>query len=276
MKRIGIAAAVATAPGCSFDGDDDDRPERPGELGAGTFRYICVGDADPYCASGFVADTFPERFAVNGAFDLDFDPHEYYPSPDEPLPRVIAGSPDSVRSEAMAFYFVRPGYAGFLARNAVGEVIDLRHLYGSAVERIAVVTGGSQELSRLELDVGQDIDVTVEPQDALRSVLAGSLTWGYTIDDTSVAEVLTTDRDRDVTVRAVAPGETTLRIDAGGFMQEVAVVVAGEVDATDGAQTDGGETGAAETGVAETGAAEEDGGSSGAGESGSGMTTGGN
>ena len=243
MRRVSIAVAVAAAPGCGWDSDDDDRPERPGELGAGTFRYICVGDADPYCETGFVADTFPERFAVNGAFDLDFDPHEYYPVPEEPLPRVIAGSPDSVRSEAMAFYFARPGYAAFLARNTVGEVIDLRHFYGALVARIAVVSGGSQELSRIDLEAGQEIDVTVEPQDSLRSVLAGSLTWSYTMDDPSVAEVVTADRDLDVTIRALAGGTTTLRIVASGFEQTVEVNVGGEPSAT--------ESGAEETGAAE-------------------------
>jgi hypothetical protein len=237
LKRVSIAAAVAAAPGCGWDSDDDDRPERPGELGAGTFRYICVGDADPYCETGFVAETFPERFAVNGLFDLDFDPHEYYPEPEEPLSRVIAGSPDSVLSEAMAFSFLRPGYAAFLARNTTGEVIDLRHFYGAAVARVAVVTGGSQELSRIELEAGQDIDVTVEPQDSLRSVLAGSLTWSYTVDDPSVAEVLTEDRDRDVTIRALASGTTTLRIVASGFEQTVEVSVGGEPSATETGDT---------------------------------------
>jgi hypothetical protein len=228
MKRVSIAAAVAASPSCTFGDDDDDRPERPGELGTGTFRYICVGDSDPYCENGFVAETFPDRFAVGGAFDLDFDPNEFEPWPDEPLSRVIAGSPDSVHDEAMAFYFVRPGYAAFLARNTTGEIVDLRHLYGAAVERIAVVAGDSQELSALELAAGEEIDLRVEPQDSLRSVLAGSLTWEYVIDDPSVAEVSTTDRDRDVTIRALAAGETTLRIKAGEFEQIVSVSVAGD------------------------------------------------
>lgn len=143
----------------------------------------------------------------------------------------------------MAFVFVRPGYAAFLARNTVGEVIDLRHFYGAVVSRVAVVAGGSQELSRLELDPGEEIDVTAEPQDSLRSVLAGSLTYGYAIDDPSVAEVLTTDRDRDVTIRAVGGGETVLRINAGGFEQELVVSVSAA--ASEGAES--GESGGAAT-----------------------------
>lgn len=227
MKRVSIATAVAASSGCVFGDDDDDRPERPGELGTGTFRYICVGDSDPYCENGFVAETFPERFAVGGAFDLDFDPTEFEVLDGEPLPRVIAGSPDSVHSEAMAFSFARPGYAAFLARNTIGEVVDLKHFYGAAVERIAVTAGDSQELAELGLLVGDEIDLRVEPQDSLRSVLAGSLTWEYAIDDPAVAEVLSTDNDRDVSIRAVGPGATTLHVIAGGFDQIVSVSVAG-------------------------------------------------
>jgi hypothetical protein len=225
-----VASAVG---GCSFgDPDVDDRPERPGELGNGTFRYICVGDADPFCHNGFVAETFPDRFALGGAFDLDFDPHNYYPLPAEPLPRVIAPAPDSVRGEAMAFIFTRAGYAAFLARNTRGEVIDLRHLYGAPVSRIAIVTANSQELARLEMEAGQDIDVEVEPQDSLRSVLAGSLHYEYTTDDPAIAEVFSVDEDRDITIRAVGPGETLLKVTAGGFTQELTVVVAGDENPT--------------------------------------------
>ena len=269
IRCLVVASAVG---GCSFgDPDVDDRPERPGELGNGTFRYICVGDSDPFCENGFVADTFPERFALGGAFDLDFDPHDYFPLPDEPLPRVIAPAPDSVRGEAMAFIFTRAGYAAFLARNTRGEVIDLRHLYGAPVARIAVVTANSQELSTLEMQVGEDIDVEVEPQDTLRSVLAGSLHYEYTTDDPTVAEIFSVDEDRDVTIRAVGPGETTLKVTAGAYTQELTVVVEGDENPTTGDSDSDSDTDAGEE--SSTGGEEESTGGSG-GESTGGSTSG--
>lgn len=268
---------VGLLGGCN-DPISDDRPEKEGELGVGTFRYICVGDADPYCDEGFVASAFPDRFAIGGRFDLDFDPDDNFIGPDDPLPQVISGATDSVDSQSMAFVFLRPGFSVMLARDGEGQVIDLRHLYGSAVAEIAVFTMDSQQLAQLELGAGTDLDVQAEPRDETRSVLAGSLDYTWSIDDETIAEVLTTDRDREVTIRARTDGQTSLRITAGGFEQVIDVVVGeGVASATTTDSTSATDTGDASTSGVTTGATTSDDSatSTGVGEGGTGDDTGG-
>ena len=259
-RRTGIASLALSLLACD-NSTFDDRPEREGELGAGTFRYICVGSSDPYCEEGFVASTFPDRFAVGAVFDLDYDPADSFVGPDGPLPQVVTAAPDSVDTQSMAFMFQRPGFAAMLARNGAGEVIDLRHLYGAAVAEIAVFTMDSQALRMIEVEPGLDLDVRVEPRDETDSLLAGSLSYAWSTDDPEIAEVVTTDRDRVVTLRAHALGETTLHIMAGGFDQSIPIIV-GSAGSTTGTTSDG-TTSDVSTGDGTTGASTSDGTTSG-------------
>lgn len=235
-RSLALATLVVAAACTPLE---DDRPARLGELGAGTFRYTCVGDSDPFCANGFVADTFPERFAVGGRFNLAFLPD----GSDQEVPLVVPGARDSVNSEGMSFRFSRAGYAVFLALESTSTVVDLKHLYGADIASIAVLTDDSQELGMLELEPGEDLDVIAEPRDEQRSTLAGSLDYTWTIDDPETAEVLSIDMDRDITIRGVSDGETTLRIVTDMFEQEVRIVVGTGIASTAGTATGGTEGG---------------------------------
>lgn len=257
----GLASALCLG-GCVFTGSDseDDRPARPGELGAGNFRYICVGDSDPFCEDGAVASTFPERFAIGGRFDLAFEPEDNFFFDNGVIPRVIAPVLGAVQTEAMTFQFLREGYSAFIARDNEGAVIDIRHLYAAPVARIAVTTDSSQDLAMIELGVGQDQAVDALPQDDFRSTLAGSLDYVWSTDDPTVAEVITADFDTDISIRANAVGETTLRIVTGAFEQTLTIVVTEDAppDPTTESDTDASDTDAPDTDASDTDAPDTD------------------
>jgi hypothetical protein len=233
-------ASVALALGACVIGDDDndDRPSRPGELGAGDFVYVCVGDSDPLCANGAVAETFPERIAVGARFGLDYNPNDTLFSDGVGL-RLDAPNAAVVRRDLDAFFIQQAGYQVFLAVTNESEVIDIQHILAANIDRIAVRTMDSQDLDTIELSPGESITVEAVPQDALRSTLAGSLDYTWTIEDESIAAVASVDEDFDVTIEAAALGSTVLTIETAGFSQQVFIDVAdGETQDTEGSDTD--------------------------------------
>ena len=301
-RRVGLVASPARAArhlavalvalGLSACDGGESGPSKSGELSTGRFLYRCLGDSDPYCEGG-TASSFPESFAVGGRFDLEYDPEEGA-FEDVPIPRVTPASPASVQTPGMGYAILRPGFAAFLARDAFGDVYDLRHLYAAQVARIAVTTDASQELATIRVEVGESLDLYAQPQDEFRAVLGGSLDYTWTTDDDTVAGFSSVDLDRDITLEGRAQGTTTIRIEAGGFVQTVMVEV-GPIgsstgdsgttadDGDDDDDDDGGSTDAgADTGGSTGGADEDDtsgdggtsGGESNGGEGSSGSTGG--
>lgn len=244
---LALGALVGT--GCVIDENTDDRPSRPGELGAGDFVYVCVGDSDPLCAGGSVAETFPERIAVGGRFGLDFNPNDTLYNDGIAL-RIDAPNETIVRRELDTYTIEQAGYQVFLAVSNDSEVVDLQHILAANIERITVRTMDSQDLDTIELALGDSITVVAIPQDRLRSALAGSLDYAWSTADPNIAEVATVDEDFDVTIEAVSEGVTTLFIEAGGFTQEVSIEVTVDGPSTDtdtdtddaGSDTDGSDT----------------------------------
>ncbi len=222
---IAIASIALALGACVIDADDnDDRPSRPGELGAGEFVYVCVGDSDPLCAGGAVADTFPERIAVGARFGLDYNPNDTAFSEGISL-RIDAPDEAVVRRELDAFFIQQAGYQVFLAVNNDSEVIDIQHFLAANIDRIAVRTMDSQDLDTIELAPGESVTVQAVPQDSLRSTLAGSLDYSWSTGDEAIASVATIDEDFDVTIEALERGSTILTIETSGFSQQVAIEV---------------------------------------------------
>jgi len=276
----GVMLAALTTVAC----DGDDGPAKEGELGVGNFIYRCVGDSDPFCSDGGVADTFPEAIAVGGRFNLDYNQDR-----DGALPNVIPGS-DAVVMDGPSLVLTRAGFAVVLASQGFGDVIDLLHLTGRDVTRIATFTGDSQELITIELEVGERITLEGRPQDENRTTLAGSLDYEWGSDNEAVFEVASADQDESVEVEGVGPGTAQLLVTAGGFTQMIEVEVAGGSTTTDdgedtgGPETDGSDDdgssdgGSTDGGSSDGGSSDgdsSDGGSSEGGSDGSGSSSGG-
>lgn len=226
-----LLSALLGLGGCVIDEDVDDRPARPGELGAGDFIYVCVGDSDPFCANGAVADTFPERIAVGARFGLDFNPNDTFFSDGVAL-RIDAPNAAVVRRDFDAFFIQQAGYQVFLAVSNDSEVYDIQHILAANIDRIAVRTMDSEDLDAIVLDVGESLTVSAVPQDILRSTLAGSLDYTWSTQDETIAAVASIDEDFDVTIEGIDVGTTTLTIEAAGFSRDVTIEVGFEEGTT--------------------------------------------
>lgn len=223
---LGIAAALATLLGVGCGDPFTNEPAKEGELGVGNFLYRCVGDSDPYCDEGGTADNFPEAIAVGGRFNLD-----YNQDIDGAVPQVKSGS-DAIVSDGNALVMARAGYGVVLAVEGFGDVVDLLHIPGRDVTRIAVTTMDSQEVQTIELAVGERIALEARPQDDLRSTLGGSLDYTWQSDDETVLEIASADLDESVEIEAVAPGTATLLVSTGMFTQMIPVEVEGDAGTT--------------------------------------------
>lgn len=251
---LGIAAALATLVGVGCGDPFTNEPAKEGELGVGNFLYRCVGDSDPYCDEGGTAENFPEAIAVGGRFNLD-----YNQDIDGAVPRVKSGS-DAIVSDGNALVMARAGYGVVLAVEGFGDVVDLLHIPGRDVTRIAVTTMDSQELQSIELAPGDRIALRARPQDDLRSTLGGSLDYAWASDDEAVFEIASADLDESVEIEAVAPGTAMLMVSTGMFTQMIPVEVEGEVGTTgdtgDTESTDGDTDGDTEATTEDTGDSE--------------------
>lgn len=263
-----IAMMVLLGVGAACGDPATDEPAKEGELGVGTFLYRCVGDSDPACDEGGTAENFPEAFAVGGRFSLDYNQDR-----DGALPNVVPAS-DSIQRDGPALVVVRAGWSAVLATQGFGDVIDLLHLAGRDVTRIALFTGDSQELSDITMAVGDTLVLEGRPQDDNRTTLAGSLDYAWSSDDDTIVRVASADLDESVQIEAVAAGSGMVMVTAGSFTQMIPVQVGGDAstgaddagssdDDTDGdtagQDTDGSDTDGADTDGSDTDGSDTDG-----------------
>ena len=223
---LGFATVLATLVGAGCIDPITDEPAKEGELGVGNFLYRCVGDSDWYCDEGGTAENFPEAIAVGGRFNLD-----YNQDIDGVVPRVKSGS-DAIINDGNALLMARAGYAVVLAVEGFGDVIDLLHISGRDVTRIAVTTMDSQDLETIELAPGDRIELVARPQDDLRTTLGGALDYTWSSDDEAVFEIASADLDESVEIEAVAPGTAMLMVSTGEFTQMIPVEVEGDAGTT--------------------------------------------
>lgn len=226
--RLAAALAIVVGSGC---GDNFEGPAKEGELGVGAFFYGCVGDSDFYCDDGGQAEGFPEAIAVGGRFTLDYNQDN-----DGVLPKTVPGS-DSISVDGAGLVIIRAGWSVVLASQGDGDIIDLLHLSGRNVERIALFVGDSQELAEIELEPGERVVLVGRPQDSNRTTLAGSLNYEWRSDDDAVFRIASADLDESVEIEGVAAGTTMLAVTAGSFTQMVSVTVGGDASTTGGEST---------------------------------------
>lgn len=228
VRRVCLPLWLGLGLGCPADDDDGFEPDQVGELGAGTFRYRCVGDTDPYCSNDATLAYFPDRIAVGGHFGLQFTPND--PARAGHYPVVPAGP--AVSQQLDAFRFEREGLVAFLALDALGEVIDLRHFHGAEVDRVAVLRD-AVEVLRVDLQPGDQLTLEALPKDVLGSTLAGSLTYQWSVADPSVAELVSAPYGRSPTVRGLRNGATLLQVQVGALLQQYDVRIGTGADPED-------------------------------------------
>jgi hypothetical protein len=224
MKRCvtGFLAAILgfAASGCAGDG----------ELGHGSFHYLCTSEHDYSCdvLGGFRPDG---AIAVGATFDLEYLRNGSDPAARQTLAGVRPASPQ-VAEEVLdagqqGLRFKVPGEGAFLAFGADGTVLDFVHMFAADVTEVRLASG-TLALDGMGMTTGEARSVTAYPLAAGQEPLLGSMSCTWTSDDETIVTVPTGTTSCAAQLTAVSSGAATIVVQMGdGVSAELAVTVEG-------------------------------------------------
>ena len=195
-----------------------------GELGNASFGYKCTSDSDPICDAdpnfneGFVR-AMPQLIAVGATFGVTYDSVSSTAQEGSAFVQPVSNELLASAAASGGFMAIGPGYAGLLAMRG-STVVDVIHVHLVAINHAQIAAP-----SPVSLSPGGLIDLRADALDASNAVLAGSLTYHWTSDDVAVAEVVSSATTNEITLRANAAGQTTLRVTVHNVSAEVPVSV---------------------------------------------------
>lgn len=242
-----LRLALLLAPlACDPSSEPEPDPTMSGELQRGEFEYRCAGSNDAFCED-FVAQRFPQRFAVGGFFEVGFNPSVSVvavPAVESSAPTLLEPTFSGSSSE---FRFIRPGTAGLIAVINGDEVVDYLHITAERVLSYDFSDDrGRRALTELELEPGESRTITVEPRGEQGQQLAGTLEYAWSTDATAIARLASQTTGRSVQVQGVAPGTTRLLVEGGEVTGSVQITVEdpnGTTTSSTGESSSGGESG---------------------------------
>ena len=201
-----------------------------GELGVGTFRYVCLDEGDAACAFPGATPTWPSQGIATGAeFGLSFLQNDAA----KPSGVIFPASPARVAVTELGFRGLEPGQVAMLVRTSEGNgILDFRHLGFVAPRKLTVGSPTEATGSEpLQLGFGAERVVEVFPVDGENQKLSGSLVYAWTTDAPNVVALKQPSRFRKATIAVREAGTAHLQISAQGVAEvlTLTVVVAGGV-----------------------------------------------
>ena len=221
-----LRLALLVAPlACDPSTEPEPDPTMSGELQRGEFEYRCAGSNDAFCED-FVAQRFPQRFAVGGFFEVAFNPSVSVvavPAVESSAPTLLEPTFSGLISE---FRFIRPGTAGLIAVINGDEVVDYLHITAERVLSYDFSDDrGGSALTEIVLEPGESRTITVEPRGEQGQLLAGTLEYAWSTDEIEIARLASQTTARSVQVQGVAPGTTRLLVEGGEVTGSVQITV---------------------------------------------------
>lgn len=228
---VSLVAACTDAPG----------EGTPGELGDGTFDYVCANSGDLKCSDTYAVDEFelgadmgrgdalPVAVAVGATFGIRFSG---WAGASGGVLMVDAVSSKDRRGPNV-YRIEQPAEAAIIATDNEGKVVDFTVV--TALEAAELSIWHEQdERKRIVLDVGETIALTVAPRSEGGTFLAGALPYKWRISDPEIAaigelgeevEEQEVRNEGDIEVAAVSAGTTTLRVRSGDLQATVTLEV---------------------------------------------------
>ena len=211
-----------------------------GELGAGTFNYVCINPGDAVCSGNNAIDSFlvrrdlgrsgaiPDAIAVGSVFSLDYEGGSF----ENDIDRIVAAHRgDELGAEE--FSIEQPAEASFLAVKNFDEVED----FVVVVAKEAVVLKiwvDEATPEHVQMQVGETLDVTVASMDEDEHLLGGALPYAWQSmnarvlgltapSNTHVVDALR--NEGDVVLHAKELGASVVRVSSGDLGAELFVEV---------------------------------------------------
>lgn len=228
---FGLAIVACT------DDPEDPNPSGSGELGVGTFTYLCRSEGDFTCQLGVTESAFPQAFALGGRFGLRYAWKDDLDHINEPLPALQSAAPGQLQYAGDTFTALTAGYAAVLAVTGNSEVVDLIHAAIREVDDLRLVDPtmlpNIAPLTDLIVPLG-GFDVQLVPLDLNDVPLSGALDVAWSLDVQGIVQITTGDGTGRVHLEALIGGEATLTATLGDRSVSLPITVDPEFEPTTG------------------------------------------
>jgi hypothetical protein len=195
-------------------------PDKSGDNGEGDFRYVCAAATDPTCQGAIVEQTFPTQIALGAVFGVSFSAT----SSTATTAVVQSAATALLHFENGKFRAAEAGYAGLVALNTDGRVVDFTHVLIAAPAGFAILRDATTPALAV-MTTGASQTVFASPLDGDGFAIAGAVPATWSVSDATVLELVETSPAVAMTINAKAVGQTTLTVSAGGVSQDVAITV---------------------------------------------------
>jgi hypothetical protein len=238
-RGIFAAALLSLVVACT----DSPGEGTPGELGDGTFDYVCENSGDLKCSETDAVDEFelgadlgrgdalPVAVAVGATFGIRFAGS----SRDSGGGVLVTVDSVSVKDRRApnVYRIEQPAEAAIIATDGDGKVVDFTVI--TALEATELSLWHDQdEKRRIVLDVGETVALTVAPRSESGIFLAGALPYDFWVSDDEVASIgelgegareQEVQNEGDIEVLGMSAGTTTLRVRSGDLEASVELEV---------------------------------------------------
>ncbi len=195
-------------------------PNKTGDNGVGNFHYECVGATDPTCQANIVDQTFPAEIALGALFGVGFTGTSSTAISASVQPAAAA----LLRSDNGNLRATEPGYAGLVAINGDGRVVDFTHLLIATPADYAVLQNSTTPALAV-MTAGASQTVFASPLDDNGFSIAGAVPATWSVSDSSVLELVQTSPAVSMTINASSIGKSTLTVTASGISRSVDISV---------------------------------------------------
>jgi len=229
------AAALALA-GC----DARTPPSQKGEIGSGTFKYVCVGSSDALCDDSAVLPKEFPPIALDAEFSVEFKPDASTVNEDGTPVFSYIDTVAPERIEVVGDLAANPPTllahaTGFTALVAKGDsaAFDFLHIEVLPFNMldVALVTGptaiGTIGMDTFTIAGPSTAEIRAVMRSTGGALLGGALPCAWSSTNPSVVAITTSPTDNFITVQAKSAGKVTMTVTISEHQVQFPITVTG-------------------------------------------------
>lgn len=197
--------------------------DQTGNLGNGSFSYVCVSADDPACANatggtgttGASPSNFPAAVASGAHFKVTYQANDSTQGGDPSL-KPVAPEYISALSADGSLTALKPGIDDLVARSSVnGLVFDYTEIVISPISSLAVTSAGAPLPTTVQLSVSGSERLVASVLGPHNEQLAGGIDYTWTSSDPTIVSLGEGNPTALNDVTGVKAGNATLTVTAG-------------------------------------------------------------
>jgi len=203
-----------------------------GNLGNGSFSYVCVSGDDPACSSsgsggaGTSPANFPAALANGAHFKVIYSAYNSEAG-GNPTLKPVAPEYISTLSADGSLIALKPGIDGMVARSSVdGLVYDFTYVTISPISSLGVTTSDGEPLpTTLQISNGGTTSLLASALGPRSEKLAGGVDYTWKSSDDTIVHLEQGNPTAHVDVDGVKAGSATLTVTQGSMTVSIPITV---------------------------------------------------